>query len=100
MSQQVHADLAAPVLANDIEKVFTMGDGMLSLRAQLPAHKLAFHAKTVSELIDAVVEEARAGDVLLVKGSRHAVDAMGKVVDALTHVTSLPCGKKQNSAKE
>lgn len=85
MSQQLHADLAAPVLANDIEKVFTIGDGMLALRALLPTHILAFHAKTFSELIDAVVEEVRVGDVVLVKGSRHSVDDMGKVVAVLKH---------------
>jgi UDP-N-acetylmuramoyl-tripeptide--D-alanyl-D-alanine ligase len=62
MSRQVHADLATHVLANDIEKVFTIGDGMLALRALLPGHKLGVHAKAFNELMNAVVEEVRGGD--------------------------------------
>ncbi len=68
-SERLHAELAAPVLAAGVDRLYTRGEAMLALRRQLPAERLGPHLATVAELEALLADELQEGDVLLVKGS-------------------------------
>ncbi len=69
ISQEVHAGLAAPLKDSRADKVFTLGDEMLHMRAGLPPEMLGLHATSADELASAVLDEVRPGDVVSAKGS-------------------------------
>ena len=69
ISQEVHAGLAAPLKDSRADKVFTLGDEMLHMRAGLPPEMLGLHATAADELASAVLDEVRPGDVVSAKGS-------------------------------
>ncbi|MEX2648619.1 MAG: UDP-N-acetylmuramoyl-tripeptide--D-alanyl-D-alanine ligase, partial [Alphaproteobacteria bacterium] len=66
----MHAAFATCAKAKGIDLVFTVGSHMARLRDALPEAMRAGHAGTAEEILVPVLEEVRAGDVVLVKGSR------------------------------
>ena len=66
---RLHAELAEAIEANKIDLVFAAGPLMQNLVDALPKAKVAAHAQTSAELIDAVRAAIRPGDAVMVKGS-------------------------------
>ena len=79
-SRALHADLADPVAANDIDLVFAAGE-MRALYDRLPPGIGAAYGETGSDLIDDIRCVVRTGDVVMVKGSN--ASRMAAVVEAL-----------------
>jgi UDP-N-acetylmuramoyl-tripeptide--D-alanyl-D-alanine ligase len=65
----LHGELAEAVEANRIDLVFAAGPLMRNLVDALPKAKVAAHAETSAELVDAVLAALRPGDAVTVKGS-------------------------------
>ncbi|MGO4389434.1 UDP-N-acetylmuramoyl-tripeptide--D-alanyl-D-alanine ligase [Microvirga sp. 2YAF29] len=68
-SAELHAGLAEPVLAADLDTVMTVGEQMTHLRRALPKHILGPHYATADDVLPSLVGILRAGDQLLVKAS-------------------------------
>jgi UDP-N-acetylmuramoyl-tripeptide--D-alanyl-D-alanine ligase len=77
----LHEELAADLVANNIDLVFTAGPLSRHLYDALPRHMQGAARERPSELAGAVVAAVRAGDMILVKGS-HAIK-MSAIVEAL-----------------
>ena len=78
---RLHADLAHDPAMAGIDLVHTAGALMAHLNAALPLAKRGLHAATADDLAGMLVPELKAGDILLVKGSKSS--NMSRVVDAL-----------------
>jgi UDP-N-acetylmuramoyl-tripeptide--D-alanyl-D-alanine ligase len=65
----LHEGLAEAVEANKIDLLFAAGPLMKNLVDQLPKAKVAAHAETSAELLDAVCAAVHPGDAVMVKGS-------------------------------
>jgi len=76
-----HAELATPITAAGIARVFTVGAEMTALAEALPAHRRAGHGEVAADVVEGVRAELRPGDTLLVKGS--LASGMGALVAAL-----------------
>lgn len=68
-SAELHAGLAGPVLAADLDAVLTVGEQMVHLRRALPDHILGPHYASAGEVLPDLVRLLRANDQLLVKAS-------------------------------
>ena len=68
-SAELHAGLAEPVLAANLDMVMTVGEQMKHLRRALPEHLLGPHYATADDVLPDLVSILRAGDRLLVKAS-------------------------------
>ena len=68
-AERLHAELAAPLLAAEVDLVFCAGPLMKHLWDALPADRRAGYALTAADLAPEVVREMAAGDVVMVKGS-------------------------------
>jgi UDP-N-acetylmuramoyl-tripeptide--D-alanyl-D-alanine ligase len=68
-ASRLHAELAQPVLAANVDLVFTAGREMEHLDRALPAARRGGHAATSAELVPALTAALRPGDVVMVKGS-------------------------------
>jgi UDP-N-acetylmuramoyl-tripeptide--D-alanyl-D-alanine ligase len=77
----LHESLAEAVEANRIDILFAAGPLMRNLVDLLPKAKVAAHAETSGELVDAVCAAVRPGDAVMVKGSLSM--KMASVVKAL-----------------
>ena len=92
---RLHADLALPLKAANIDLVYTCGTLMKNLHDALPNDNRKFHAKDSVELGQIVPEVLVPGDVVMVKGSFGS--KMNVVVEALR---ALPAKKRaSNGAK-
>jgi UDP-N-acetylmuramoyl-tripeptide--D-alanyl-D-alanine ligase len=80
-SQALHRSISAPVAAAHADLVFLCGPQMASLWEALPAKSRGAYAEKSSELAPLVVRAARAGDIVLVKGSFGS--RMSVIIDAL-----------------
>ncbi len=80
-SQQVHEELAGPILAAGITHVWLAGAEMAALRDALPDSVEVVYFPTTLELGDFVVHSVVPGDVLMVKSSLGL--GFGKIVAAL-----------------
>lgn len=78
---ELHEGLAEAIEANEIDLVFAAGPLMKHLVDRLPKAKVALHAETSAELVDAVCAALRPGDAVTVKGSLST--KMALVVKAL-----------------
>jgi UDP-N-acetylmuramoyl-tripeptide--D-alanyl-D-alanine ligase len=78
---QLHADLALPLEAADVQLVYTCGPLMKSLYDALPQDRRGAHKKDSRELAEIVPDVLTPGDVVMVKGSNGS--KMGVVVEAL-----------------
>ncbi|MDZ5647451.1 UDP-N-acetylmuramoylalanyl-D-glutamyl-2,6-diaminopimelate--D-alanyl-D-alanine ligase [Nitrospirillum sp. BR 11828] len=84
----LHAGLAEPLVAADVQLVFTCGPLMRHLFNRLPADRRGAHADSSVELAPLVGAAVRAGDIVMVKGS--AGSRMALVVDALKALDTPP----------
>ncbi|WP_298918548.1 UDP-N-acetylmuramoyl-tripeptide--D-alanyl-D-alanine ligase [uncultured Algimonas sp.] len=66
---ELHAVLADPLQKAGFARVLTIGECMRSLRGALPRDLRALQADTIELIDDALRDELRDGDVLLIKGS-------------------------------
>ncbi len=80
-AEVLHAALAAELVANKVDLVFTAGPLMARLSNALPAPMQGGHASTSGCIAPRVTAAVRAGDVIMVKGSLGS--QMKRVVDAL-----------------
>ncbi len=78
---RLHADLASPIAAAGIDKVYTAGPAMRHLHDALPSARCGAHVGDAAELVPLLEAELRPGDTLLVKGSLGM--RMGHIVEAL-----------------
>jgi UDP-N-acetylmuramoyl-tripeptide--D-alanyl-D-alanine ligase len=76
-----HRDLAPDLVATGVAVVHTVGPMMTALREALPSDVRGVHAAIAAELVDAVLDDLRAGDVVVVKGSNGI--RMAQIVDSL-----------------
>lgn len=87
-SRELHAALAADLVAAGVDLVFTAGPQMRVLHDQLPPALRGSHAAAAGDLIASLREALAGGDVVLVKGSNGS--RMGKVVEALLAGAAAP----------
>ena len=82
---EMHAELALPLKAANIDLVYTCGKNMKKLHESLPANQRGVHKEDSKALAQIVPDVLIPGDVVMVKGSLGS--KMGLVVEALR---SLP----------
>lgn len=80
-SARMHAELAMPLKAANIDLVYTAGPLMRNLHEALPANQRGVHKETSAELAEIVPDVLVPGDVVMIKGSRGS--RMDLVVEAL-----------------
>lgn len=80
-SGKMHADLALPLKAANVDLVYTCGKDMKKLYENLPANQRGEHKETSDDLAQIVPDVLTPGDVVMVKGSLGS--KMGLVVEAL-----------------
>jgi UDP-N-acetylmuramoyl-tripeptide--D-alanyl-D-alanine ligase len=68
-ASRLHADLAQPVLAANVDLVFTVGPEMEHLDRALPQERRGGHADKSAGLVPTLTAALRPGDVVMVKGS-------------------------------
>jgi UDP-N-acetylmuramoyl-tripeptide--D-alanyl-D-alanine ligase len=83
---RLHADLAAPLAAAHVDRVFCAGPLMRSLWDALPAARRGAWAETAAELAPQVAAAVQPGDAVMVKGSNGSKASL--VVKALTHAAT------------
>ncbi|MCM2294209.1 UDP-N-acetylmuramoylalanyl-D-glutamyl-2,6-diaminopimelate--D-alanyl-D-alanine ligase [Allorhizobium sp. BGMRC 0089] len=81
MAQELHGDLAGPLMAAGIDHVWLAGPEMAALKAQLPETVSSVWFPDTAALVDFAVNSVMAGDVLMVKSSLGL--GFGKIVAAL-----------------
>lgn len=92
-SGKMHADLALPLKASNVDLVYTCGKNMKKLYDQLPANQRGAHKDTSQELAQIVPDVLVPGDVVMVKGSLGS--KMGLVVEALRALPKKVIKKKK-----
>ena len=80
-SAAVHIALAEQIIENDVDLVVLVGDEVAHTRQALPAERCVAHVQMASDALAPVVDVLRAGDVVMVKGSRRV--GLETVVEAL-----------------
>jgi UDP-N-acetylmuramoyl-tripeptide--D-alanyl-D-alanine ligase len=78
---EMHAELAEAIDENAIDLVFCSGPLMQNLWEALPKNKRRHYATTSAELQPLILDEMRAGDAVMIKGSLGS--RMGPIVMAL-----------------
>jgi len=78
---ELHAALAQPLVQAGVDAVFLGGPLMRNLLDALPADFPKHHAESVQDLMPAVLDSVRAGDVFMVKSSKGI--GFSKIVDAM-----------------
>lgn len=78
---RLHAELALPLKAANVDLVYTCGKLMKTLHDSLPANQRGAHRDTSAELAQIVPDVLAPGDVVMVKGSLGS--KMGTVVEAM-----------------
>jgi UDP-N-acetylmuramoyl-tripeptide--D-alanyl-D-alanine ligase len=81
-SEALHAELAGPVLAANVDYALLVGPGMAPLARALEQRTEVFHAPNAASALQTLEPMLRDGDAILIKGS-YAV-GLGQLVDALT----------------
>jgi UDP-N-acetylmuramoyl-tripeptide--D-alanyl-D-alanine ligase len=77
----LHAELAEPAVAAGVDIVYCAGPLMRALWEALPSRLRGGYAETAAALEPVVLEELRAGDAIMIKGSLGS--KMGPIVKAL-----------------
>ncbi|CTQ59747.1 MAG: UDP-N-acetylmuramoylalanyl-D-glutamyl-2,6-diaminopimelate--D-alanyl-D-alanine ligase [Roseibium album] len=80
-ADRLHAGLLGPVTDAGIDGVYCAGPHMHTLWAQLPHELRSHYAEDAKGLEDAILRDARPGDVVMIKGSLGT--RMGPLVEAL-----------------
>ena len=84
----VHAALVGPIGAANVDLVFAAGVAMHALYQHLPEAQRGGWSETAAELTPLVMDAVRAGDVVMVKGSKGSKASL--VADALKALGSAP----------
>lgn len=79
-SEKLHAGLLEPLTDADVDRVWCSGPHMKALWAALPRAMRGAYAEK-SDGLESIVDDVRAGDVIMVKGSLGS--RMGPIVEAL-----------------
>jgi UDP-N-acetylmuramoyl-tripeptide--D-alanyl-D-alanine ligase len=77
----LHAELAEPIAAGGIDKLYLAGPAMRHLHNALPPERRGGHVDDAAALVPLLQAELAAGDILLVKGSLGM--RMARIVEAL-----------------
>jgi UDP-N-acetylmuramoyl-tripeptide--D-alanyl-D-alanine ligase len=77
----LHAELAEPIAAGGIDKLYLAGPAMRHLHNVLPPERRGGHVDDAAALVPLLQAELAAGDTLLVKGSLGM--RMARIVEAL-----------------
>lgn len=80
-AERLHCELLEPIAEADIDSVYCAGPLMKALWQVLPHDRRAHYCEVAKDLTDVLVNDVRAGDVIMVKGSLGT--RMGPLVDAL-----------------
>ncbi len=80
-SETLHRDLAGPVDEARVDLLFASGPFMKALHEAVPEFRRGTYAADPKDLVAPLLDEVRAGDVVMVKGSLGS--RMGPVVEAL-----------------
>lgn len=93
-SAKMHADLALPLKAANVDLVYTCGKHMKNLYENLPANQRGAHKETSKELGQIVPDVLVPGDVVMVKGSLGSkmglvVEAMRTLPEKFKHITKV-----------
>ncbi len=80
-SAEWHADLAGPVDEAKVDLVFASGSEMAHLYAALPASRQGAHAPDAATLEPKVLASLKAGDLVMVKGSKGSL--VSRIVAAI-----------------
>ena len=80
-SGKLHADLARPIVDADVNALYIGGAEMAVLKSAMPVEIYVEYGQSVDELLPAVLNEVRAGDVVMIKSSMSI--AFSKIVKAL-----------------
>ena len=80
-SPDLHAELAEIITEAGVDRVYLAGPLMQALWEQLPPARRAGYAERAAELAPILGDELRAGDVVMIKGSKGS--RMGPLVEAL-----------------
>jgi UDP-N-acetylmuramoyl-tripeptide--D-alanyl-D-alanine ligase len=83
-----HAELAQLIAGLPIDIVHTVGPRMKALHEALPAGKCGVHGANAAEVLDTLVNQVVAGDVVMIKGSNGS--KMGSIVQALKERHAQP----------
>ena len=78
---QLHAGLADTIAVQGIDLVFAAGPRMKHLYDAVPEHRRALWTQTSADMREALLDELRAGDVVMIKGSNGS--RMGPLVKAI-----------------
>jgi UDP-N-acetylmuramoyl-tripeptide--D-alanyl-D-alanine ligase len=87
-SQRLHAKLAEPIEAAEIDLVYTCGPNMAALHDALPKARRGGHTADAQSLVPLAAAGLRPGDTVLVKGSQGS--HMALVIEALASLGSTP----------
>ncbi|HJU15668.1 MAG TPA: cyanophycin synthetase, partial [Stellaceae bacterium] len=87
-SPALHRDLAAPIAAAAVDRVFLVGTAMAALYEALPPHRRGGLWQTAEEAIPSLLSTLRPGDVVTVKGSYGV--GMGRIVERLCAEAAEP----------
>lgn len=87
-AEQMHADLADPVIGSGAEFVFMGGAGMAALSAALPVAIQQYFENDSNDLWTRIKETLRDGDTLLIKGSN--ASGMVQLAEALRQWSACP----------
>lgn len=98
-ADQLHAELALPLQAADVQLVYTCGPLMKSLHDALPEEQRGAHENDSHKMAQIVPDVLTPGDVVMVKGSRGGGEKprMQVIVEALR---ALPGKRGRNKSKE
>jgi UDP-N-acetylmuramoyl-tripeptide--D-alanyl-D-alanine ligase len=84
-ADDLHAGLAEPVLAANVDRLILIGDDMAPLVTALDGQMAVDRAATVDEATDLLLDLLRPGDVVLVKASNSV--GLARLVDRVTEST-------------
>lgn len=91
---RLHAELALPLRAADVQLVYTCGPLMKNLYDALPEGKKGAHKDNSHDLAQIVPDVLTPGDVVMVKGSNGS--KMGVVVEAMRSMAAARATKKED----
>jgi UDP-N-acetylmuramoyl-tripeptide--D-alanyl-D-alanine ligase len=69
-SERLHRDLAEPLAATEVDRVFLIGQAVAALNEVLPEEKRGGLWRSPEEAIPALLRFLKPGDVVTIKGSR------------------------------
>lgn len=89
-SKELHEKLVEPIVVNDIDQVFMVGEEMLALKEVLPKGLFGGHFDSVGELQSKLLKTLHGGDVVIFKASKGLkfVPLVEKIVEAFKKKTT------------